>query len=71
MKTVYFNVLSHLSTELSTKKHPHFVLLVKALVLHNINIYIVFNNERVFETSVLTQLSNHIPLRLVKALGSF
>ena len=28
-KPVYFNVLSRLSTELSTKKHPNFVLLAK------------------------------------------
>ena len=29
MKTVYFNVLPRLSTELFTKKHPKFVLLAK------------------------------------------
>ena len=27
MKPVYFNVLSRLSTEVTTKKHPNFVLL--------------------------------------------
>ena len=27
MKTVYFNVLSRVNTELSAKKHPNFVLL--------------------------------------------
>ena len=29
MKTFYFKVLSHLSNDLSTKKHPNFVLLAK------------------------------------------
>ena len=33
IKTVYFDVLSRLSTELSTKKNPNFVLLAKHLFL--------------------------------------
>ena len=33
MKTVYFNVLSRLSTELSSTKHPNFVLLAKKKIL--------------------------------------
>ena len=33
MKTIYFNVLSHLSNDLFTKTHPYFVLLAKNYLL--------------------------------------
>ena len=53
MKTVYFNVLSRLSTELSTQKKTNFVLLAKKIFWKKIDFQILLftfkRNHRRYE----------------------